>query len=137
MTARRCHPELPFTSHKRGIDETWRSEFQTAAKDLSPTYGQSPVTIRCPKTSDRHSPYFTILRLPYNPPVVPLHDPGLSPNRFTEPESATRTRSARLSIKRFSTKIQPGGINGKQKYQSSGNHPFLTNPGQLHCSDTV
>src|SRR5205823_13175250 len=30
-----CHPELPFTSHKRGIDETWRSEFQTAAKDLS------------------------------------------------------------------------------------------------------
>src|SRR6266567_3120916 len=30
-----CHPELPFTSHKRGIDETWRSEFQTAAKDLA------------------------------------------------------------------------------------------------------
>ena len=36
-----CHPELPFTSHKRGIDETWdpargagNSEFQTAAKDL-------------------------------------------------------------------------------------------------------
>ena len=29
-----CHPELPFTSHKRGIDETWRSAFQTAAKDL-------------------------------------------------------------------------------------------------------
>src|SRR6266568_2815772 len=30
-----CHPELPFTSHKQGIDETWRSEFQTAAKDLA------------------------------------------------------------------------------------------------------
>jgi hypothetical protein len=50
-----CHPELPFTSHKRGIafqlpqggiaereqlhknDETWRSVFQTAAKDLVAT----------------------------------------------------------------------------------------------------
>src|SRR5436309_10043088 len=37
-----CHPELPFTSHKRGIDETWdpawgagNSAFQTAAKDLA------------------------------------------------------------------------------------------------------
>ena len=45
-----CHPELPFTSHKRGIDETWdpawgagNSAFQTAAKDLSPTSGQSPA----------------------------------------------------------------------------------------------
>src|SRR3989440_1976218 len=39
---RPCHPELPFTSHKRGIDETWdpawgagNSEFQTEAKDLA------------------------------------------------------------------------------------------------------
>src|SRR2546421_10638157 len=35
MTTPSCHPELPFTSHKRGIDETWRSAFQTTAKDLA------------------------------------------------------------------------------------------------------
>src|SRR5712691_9133232 len=38
-----CHPELPFTSHKRGIDETWRSEFQTAAKDLAARLRTCPV----------------------------------------------------------------------------------------------
>ena len=45
-TTLRCHLELPFTSHKRGIDETWdpawgagNSEFQTAAKDLTALSG--------------------------------------------------------------------------------------------------
>src|SRR2546421_10867643 len=88
MTTPRCHPELPFTSHKRGLDETWRSAFQTAAKDLSRTSWQSPVTIRCQKPSQRHSPYFTILTLPYNPPVQ-----AYPQNRCTELESATSTRS--------------------------------------------
>ena len=30
-----CHPELPFTSHKRGIAETWRRGFQTASEGSS------------------------------------------------------------------------------------------------------
>src|SRR5437588_233005 len=45
-----CHPELPFTSHKRRIAETWdpawgagNSEFQTAAKDLVRTHKEAPA----------------------------------------------------------------------------------------------
>src|SRR5437868_680034 len=48
-----CHPELPFTSHKRGIDETWdpawragNSEFQTAAKDLAAPRARSFAALR-------------------------------------------------------------------------------------------
>src|ERR1700719_4474387 len=49
-----CHPELPFTSHKRGIDETWRSAFQTEAKDLAAGSDRPFASLRaCPRAKRR------------------------------------------------------------------------------------